>query len=478
MRLRAYFMIRQHDGPWNTWLCQGLDEVLDAWDSCSLSELTTGVLHVGFQPLDTADLEGIASRFGGDLLLTESARYGLPRAFTSPAVAVGSASGMPLHRVEGGWGLQRTSLHQQTSPPGYQRPEPDDTDSWLARASMEDPSLGRDLERVGIHDDRTYYAREWCLRTELRRKLGAFRATELGVARPPDPCRMAKAAPPWLIDRSIDSLNLRVRSARVFKRMQLKTVRRLADLTREYLLAQRSFGETSCRDVVYTLRAAIEAGPPDLESTPQDRHPVPNLEHERESATTGPGLISSIWQSFQNLTIRDAKILAPRLGFLARPETLQEIATTRGLSRERIRQMENEALKYLLIDADWLRKIDDKVTELKEKTRSPLSLHHAQELDPWFDGVSEYSSVLMRILREAETSDTYIIEVECTRYFARISQAQWNDILAKSIGIIKQLKTGDISREHAREMILRLLPNSAQEFSVLLWKYLDKQTHT
>lgn len=468
-------MIRQHDGPWNTWLCQDLDGILEAWDSCSLSELTTGVLHIGFQPLDAADLEGIATRFGGDLLLTESARYGLPEAFTTSIVAVGSASGMPLHRVESGWGVQKTLARQQTSPPRYQRPEPNDTDSWLARVSMEDQALGRALERVGIHDDRTYYAREWCLRTEFRRKLGTFRAIELGVSRPPDPCMMAKAAPPWLIDRAIDSLNLRVRSARVFKRMRLKTIRELAELTRELLLVQRNFGETSCRDVVNSLRAGIEAGPADLESISRADRPISNVEHKRDIAISDPGLMSSIWQSFQNLAIRDAKILAPRLGLLARPETLQEIATTLGLTRERVRQMENEALKHFLSDADWLKKIDNMVKDLSGKQMSPLSLFHAQELDQWFDGVSEYSTVIERILRKSKTSGTYIIEIEGTQYFASISQAEWNSISNRCEGIIRQSKTRDNPREYALEMISRLLPESALVFSVILREKLDKQ---
>lgn len=467
-------MIRQHDGPWNTWLCQDLDGILEAWDSSSLSGSTTGVLHLGFQPLETKDIEGIASDFEGELLLTQSAKYGLPEAFTTSTVPVGSASGMPLHRVEGGWGVQQTSADGQASPPGYQRPEPNDTDSWLTKISEEDHYLARALKRVGIHDDRTYYAREWCLKTEFRRKLGVFRANELGVSELPDPCRMAKSAPPWLIDRSIDLMDLRVRSYNVFKAMELQTIRDLADLTRDQLLAMRNFGETSCRDVVDTIKADIEVGPPEFESVLQELRSVTATNDELDAAVAEPGLVTSLWRAFQNLTARDAKVLALRLGFLARQETLQEIATSLGVSRERVRQMEVQALKHFLDDSDWLGKIDARVDDLKRKLMSPLSLSHAQELDRWFDGVSEYSSVIERVIRKSKASGTHIIEIDGTQYFSKVSQGEWDHISARIKNIVDQSNKGEVSREHSREIISDLLPESAQEFSEMIGLMLDR----
>ena len=467
-------MIRQHDGPWNTWLCQDLDGILEAWDSSSLSESTTGVLHLGFQPLETKVIEGIASDFEGDLLLTQSAKYGLPEAFTASTVPVGSASGMPLHRVEGGWGVQQTSAHHQASPPGYQRPEPNDTDSWLTKISAENHSLARALKRVGIHDDRTYYAREWCLKMELRRKLGVFRANELGVSESPDPCRMAKSAPPWLIDRSIDLVNFRVRPYNVFKAMKLQTIRDLAGLTRDQLLAMRNFGETSCKDVVDTIKAEIEAGPPELEAVLEELRWDLATNNEQDTAVAEPGLVASLWRAFQNLTARDAKVLALRLGFLARQETLQEIATSLGVTRERVRQMEVQALKRFLDDSDWLGKLDAKVDDLKRKLMAPLSLSHAQELDRWFDGVSEYSSVIERVLRKSKGSDTHIVEIDGTQYFSRVSQGEWDHISARIKNIVNQSNTGEVPREHSREIISDLLPESAQEFSEMLLLMIDK----
>lgn len=467
-------MIRQHDGPWNTWLCQDLDGILEAWDSCSLSRSTTGVLHLGFQPLETKDIEGIASDFEGELLLTQSAKYGLPEAFATSTVPVGSASGMPLHRVEGGWGVQQTSAHRQTSPPGYQRPEPNDTDSWLTKISEEDHYLARALKRVGIHDDRTYYAREWCLKTEFRRRLGVFRANELGDSELPDPCRMAKSAPPWLIERSIDLMDLRVRSYNVFKAMELQTIRDLAGLTRDQLLAMRNFGETSCRDVVDTIKADIEVGPPEPETVLHELRSAIATNDELDSAVAEPGLVASIWRAFQNLTARDAKVLALRLGFLARQETLQEIATSLGVSRERVRQMEVQAFKHFLDDSDWLGKIDAKVDDLKRKLMSPLSLSHAQELDRWFDGVSEYSFVIQRVLRKSKASDTHIIKIDGIQYFSKISQGRWDHASARSKNIVGQSNTGQVPREYSRDIISGLLPESAQEFSEMLWLMLDR----
>ncbi len=468
MRLRAYFMIRQHDGPWNTWLCQDLDGILEAWDSCSLSEFATGVLHLGFQSLDTADLEGIVSHFEGELLLTESARHGLPKRFTASTTRVGSASGVPLYRVEGRWGMEDLLDSHGARHPDYQSPESQDTDSWLASLSASDQSLEWSLKGVGIHDDRTYYRREWCLKWEVRRKLGISRASELGSSELPDPCRMAKAAPPWLIDRPLLSLNLRVRAARVFRRMELKTVRELACLSRPQLLDQRHFGETSCRDVLTALNAAIEAGPPEVKAVQQEGDPVSIAEQESESSVGNSTLFSSIWETFQSLTIDDARILAPRLGILGRLETLEGIAKPLGLTRERIRQLECQALKQFFSSADWLDEIDKKVNNLRKQLQSPLSLSRAEVLEPWFRGVSKYSSVIDRILRKSKASETHIVEISGTLYFASISQKDWNDIVAQAKQIMSRWQSGEHTRKECLDLVSNLLPEDVQEFAELL----------
>ena len=415
-----------------------------------------------------ADLERAASRFEGGLLLTGSARHGLPERFVASSVRVGSASGMPLYRVEGRWAAQDLSTSHETPRFDYQRPEPQDADSWLTRLSATDQSLERSLTAVGIHDDRTYYRREWCLKWEHRRKLGIFRANELGVSEFPDPCRMAKAAPPWLIDRPLLFLNLRVRAENVFRKMELKAVRELAGLTRAQLLHQRHFGETSCRDVVDALKIAIEAGPPDAESVQQDQELVSNADKEQAESVENPTLLSSIWETFQSLPMEDAKILAPRLGILGRLETLEEIAGPLGLSRERIRQLECQALERFFRDADWLHEIDGKVNNLRKKLESPLSLSHAQESESWFDGIGKYSSLIERILRKSKVSETHIVDISGTLYFALISQKLWNETVTHGRQIMSRSHSGELTRQECLDLVSGLLPEHAQEFSEIL----------
>lgn len=415
-----------------------------------------------------ADLEGAASQFESGLLLTGSARHGLPERFVASTSRVGSVSGMPLYQVEGRWGAQDLSTGHENPRSDYHRPEPQDADSWLTRLLAADQSLERSLTAVGIHDDRTYYRREWCLKWEHRRELGISRANELGVSEFPDPCRMAKAAPPWLIDRPLLFLNLRVRAENVFRRMELKTVRELAGLTRAQLLHQRQFGETSCRDVVDALNVAIEAGPPDVESVQKDQKLDSHADKKQAYSVEHPTLLSSIWETFQGLTMEDARILAPRLGILGRLETLAEIARPLGLSRERIRQLERQALEQFFRDADWLHEIDEKVNNLREKLESPLSLSHAQEIESWFAGISKYSSVIERILRKSAASETHILDISGTLYFASISQKLWNEIAARGRQIMSRSHSGELTRQECLDLVSDLLPEHAQEFSKIL----------
>lgn len=274
------------------------------------------------------------------------------------------------------------------------------------------------------------------------------------------------------------TLELRGWAANGFMTMDVRRIRDLVRSSRARRLGKQNLGEPSYAEVVRALYEAIEAGPLGIDADNQEFDVASTDEQEPEAATEASNLVSSMWDGFRGLTLREGSVLARRLGIHGRRETLEEIAMTLGVSGERVRQIEAKALRLMNYAGNWIEELDTRVDELRKHLGRPVSLHEAQELDPWFDGVVEYSYVVEWIIRRIYTSKTYIIEIDRIQYFASISQPQWNRILREGSKISSRFRSNEVSSEHYRELISVLLPDCAQEFSEILWDIVHKRRHS
>lgn len=184
-----------------------------------------------------------------------------------------------------------------------------------------------------------------------------------------------------------------------------------------------------------------------------------------------------MWRGSLDLTLREATVLARRLGIHGRRETYREIGMTLEVSMERARQIQAKAIRVLRYRAEWIGTLDTKVKELREKLGRPLSLHEAQELDPWFDRVAEYSYVFERILDISGVYNVHVIEIDSVQYFASITRREWKQILSEGMKISSRFRSNEITTDHYLELIPNLLPECAQEFTEILWKSVHRRRH-
>lgn len=448
--------------------------MLTAWESRPNTDTTTGVLHFGFECPATDDIESTASRFPGDLLLTESAKHGLPASLASTTGVVGKVGNLSLHRIVGGWhaASARPSHDQLPVATAKARPPVAFDHQWLDDAIRAHPAIRQTLLNASIHDDLSYYSRESTLDHDARILLGQFRAEALGSSVVADPCKLAKAASPWLIEMPLDALSFSVRARNIFSYMNLNTVRDLAGLTRDDLFNQRNFGITTCKVVTQALRIAIKEGPPrNSKETPRpsiddgqddDMHTLPN--------DIRPTLVSEIWYCLQLLPAQEATILARRIGFMAEIQTLAQLGQTFQLTRERIRQICVKAIDKITHDGDWYNRLCTKISEMKVDTVRPLDLALTESLDPWFNRCSEYSTMIGGIINQMKNPSIRLIQIDETAYFANISQDTWDNVVKKAHALMHSLATNRAAtKEECQTRISAILPDAGREFDELLW---------
>ena len=482
MQLRAFFLLRHQAGSWNTWVCQDLDAIQTAWESRPSTATTTGILHFGFRCPATEDLEAIASRFLGDLLLTDSAKHGLPEGLASTTGVVGSVQNLSLHRIAGGW--HASSFAPSTDrPPSAEvktRPPVAFDAQWLVDATRTHPNLGQALQDVAIHDDRSYFSREFSLDHDTRKMLGLFRAKALGSSVPPDPCKLAKAAPPWLMDLPLNDLDLPAQSANVFLAMNLHTVQGLAALTKEELMNRRIFGHTTCKVITTALMTAIENGPPQKSrnNSSTSDHDDRDIGGHTKSSHTSSTLVSEIWRTFQLLPVRDAEILARRVGFMAQAQTFVQIGITFSLSAESVRRICVKAMNEITQQSNWYEQFGTRISKLQEQTTQPLSLDLTESIDPWFKACGDHSALLNEFLKQEKPVSIRIIQINGTTYFAKISQSDWDKAVSNAHRIMHSLAAKQsITKEECQDRIAAILPSNGREFTDLLWANVSDYCH-
>lgn len=114
-------------------------------------------------------------------------------------------------------------------------------------------------------------------------------------------------------------------------------------------------------------------------------------------------LVDSVGQCLAYLSERDADILVRRFGLLDEPETLDSIAQSYGVTRERIRQMEKKALIELQLHIASLEAFSGRITNYLARTDRGLARQVDAVLGAKCLTIKQISRILKAPMREAET---------------------------------------------------------------------------
>lgn len=463
--LRAFLMVRSSDGTWTVTVCRDLGAVMRAWKMRKDQEGDVAVLHVGFDRPPSHSFDQVADAHPGCMLLTAAAKHVLPNSFITSAAPVGATESAEVFIGLQGWGytLEDPTARADRFEPPRTDTVTHDPQGWVASFLNEHPSNAEALSAHGIFDEASYLDREAELEQSVRHRSGVFRAHHLVGANCEDPCTLARAAPPWLAERELASLDLPVRADNVYRVSGIETVRDLADWSPDRLLNQQNFGRKSLRDTLQALTAALNDGP--LRAATVEALP--------ESSR----LLTEVRKSLLSFSDRDRDVLVRRLGFETSPETLQEVADDYGITRERIRQIEVRATKKWIRESSWDDILEQKISRLLIGRSFPLPVAGVEAIDAWFEGVSSHR-VFFRNLVQAICGDRiHMVHIDGLYYFSLMTQEFWERTVSEASALLSSGAGQEWSEDYARSLVHGLLPDTAKEFGALLWDKSSRFCH-
>ena len=455
--LRAFLMMRSSDGTWVVTVCRDLGAVMRTWKMRKEPDRDVAVLHVGFDRPPSHNFDEIAEAHPGRMLLTAAARHVLPISFVASAAPVGAAESGEVFIGLQGWGY---TLEDPAAGRAHEeQPHPDTVayvpQGWVSSFLKEYPSDAETLSAQRIFDEASYLDGEAGLERSVRHRIGLFRAHHIIGANCEDPCKIARAAPPWLTERELVSLELSVRAENVFRVSGIKTVRDLADWSPEALLNQQNFGQKSLRDTLQALTAALNDGPL--------RAPM------AEAVPVSGRLLTEVRRSLLSFSDRERNVLVRRLGFETAPETLQEVADDYDISRERIRQIEARATKKWIRESSWDDILEQKISRLLIGRSFPLPVAGVEAIDPWFEGVSSHRVFFRNLFQVVCNDRIHMVEIDDLYYFSLMTQEIWERTVGEAKALLSTGAGQQWSEDYARSLVHGLPPDTAKEFGTLLW---------
>lgn len=455
-------MLRDGTADWSVHVCRDLEAVLDVWGQRPDHE-KSGVLHVGFDRPPAAAFDSIIVPYRGRLLITASGKYGLPSGYETSAEPVGLVGDLPVYLGTRGWGyhVEESELKALSwlSKAGQRRLPV----GWVAAFLTERLDFLTIFDREGIYDDATYLALESQLTGEERYSTGLFRFRALIGDQSDDPCTIAQAAPLWLKQRNVGTIDLTVRLSNVFSAQGIIIVGDIARFKLHELLRLPNFGRKSVSDLCSSLLAALEEGPFSIEAKIIDA----GVESLR----------AALDRTFVDLQMRERDILTRRMGYGRPPETLQSIADDYEITRERVRQIESKVIDKIVREAYWDDLLAKKLNALLIGREFPLPVLGIEAADSWFVGVAQWSGALSYILDNFCAGDVTIIRIDGIDYFGFLTQLEWEMALAEAARLLKFGAGEKWSEDFAATMIGSLIKEQAKEFRGIFFEIACRLGH-
>lgn len=149
--------------------------------------------------------------------------------------------------------------------------------------------------------------------------------------------------PPPPLDLPVGVLDLPTRAANVLSRLRVDSIRQLLNHPKQELVKAENFGRTSLAEIQTKLFAYLAQGQP---AEHEPRANAGSVQHSTPAAI--PGAKAFVEEILAGLPERERTVIADRYGLWdGIAETLQDIGDKLGVTRERIRQVEEKGLARL-----------------------------------------------------------------------------------------------------------------------------------
>ena len=278
-------------------------------------------------------------------------------------------------------------------------------------------------------------------------------------------------------DKPISSFDWSVRTANVFKTNNIEKLSDLAGLTENDFLSLPNFGRKSLAEIETTL-AEIDLSIKDLAAREISFGEVePEYSSGEVSVMSCSNFYDDIYARFLEVCEgRNLLILEKRIGAKGAPETLETVGNALGITRERVRQIENSAWKRALAKTPnpigpWYYELE----RLAADVLFPLSVNEMLKNDHRFTDDVKNRELLRYLFRyfpkhgyPHSEQILHLVPYAGETFVTTLTENEVNEL---EDVIERRLTDSPGQREKAiKEGLWAVLPSARIQFAELIWR--------
>jgi hypothetical protein len=263
----------------------------------------------------------------------------------------------------------------------------------------------------------------------------------------------------------LDNLGLSTRQANVFRAHNLQRVADLSALGQVGLLMLPNMGYGSVHNLRTQLLDGLESGvglPPDTDA---------GTAGQAAGGHTGQvahNLVAGFKDAAVLLNDAERNVWAGRLGFGCTPMTMQELADAMGLTRERVRQIENQVYRKVERHPFW-QELATHLDAALHGRRNALWMTDLPAIDAWFAEAPALATALAGALKRLLSDRFGAIQIEDAWVVSHLRPQEWNEACQSARLMLEAGAKDRIGEGVARWQCDQLLTGRGEELRPILW---------
>ena len=256
-----------------------------------------------------------------------------------------------------------------------------------------------------------------------------------------------------VLEVPISSFPFKLKTFNCLQRANIVTLGALVNLTMDELIQIPRLGKTTLEDIKKNLLNLCKSN-----------HSLDSLSYVLDDSSLENYIISMEG----HFKVSDFIVFKGRIGFDAKPFTLEEMGDLRGVTRERIRQIQSRIFKNLIF-TDLIKLIDRKLLSVRQNQFIPLYVNEIANYDIWFECLKNKPWIL-KILLESFESSKHNVEIIDGEYLVTFGANTQVANLIKYLERFIDEQKNTITKKDLKDHIKLLLPVMANELTNYLFQ--------
>ena len=271
-----------------------------------------------------------------------------------------------------------------------------------------------------------------------------------------DPCALARAAPPWLAERDLISMDIPISVTDALKRVCIEKVSDLADVTVSQLPDIPKSRKKSLSAIVRALEQALARAP---------------LEGEKAAPAGGQRtLFEEIKSSVRLLSPLKSDIFTRRLGLETPVEKEQQIAGGTGVTKGDVSAIASRLFKIWVPKCSWHSSFKQKLKWIHAGRSQALRFSDMEAIDSWFEGMVDNQEFFRRFIQASLRGEFNVVVIDGSHCVCQITQTAWGQAVEDASRLLRSAPGQGWTEDYARYKVQCLLPENARELGGLLWE--------